>query len=147
MTQSSERSRKGYIVFSWILTIAVMAFIFGFSAQDSDESLGMSARVKEFLLTVLNIDISEFFIRKAAHFSEYAILGFLLANSLSLSQQKKIYFKSFLVGSLYAALDEWHQYYVPGREARALDILIDSSGVLFGVFVKLILISIHNKKN
>ncbi len=34
--------------------------------------------------------------------------------------------------AVFAALDEWHQYYVPGRYASPVDVLIDTAGSLLG---------------
>lgn len=41
----------------------------------------------------------------------------------------------FAVGSLYAASDEFHQLFVPGRSGRLTDVLIDSAGLLAGILV------------
>ena len=41
---------------------------------------------------------------------------------------------SLAVCVLYAALDEWHQSFVPGRGPGIKDVMIDSSGVVFGIF-------------
>ncbi len=48
-----------------------------------------------------------------------------------------------LVGVLYAASDEFHQSFVPGRGPSIVDIGIDSLGVLTGILAVLIIISIY----
>ena len=42
---------------------------------------------------------------------------------------------AWLLGTIYAITDEIHQYFVPNRCCSLWDILIDSSGALFGVFL------------
>ena len=37
------------------------------------------------------------------------------------------------LGVLYGGLDEYHQSFVPGRQASAFDVLVDSVGVALGV--------------
>lgn len=40
-----------------------------------------------------------------------------------------------LIGFLYAVSDEIHQYFVPGRAMQARDVLIDTVGVLLGIWI------------
>ena len=40
-----------------------------------------------------------------------------------------------ILGTLYAASDEWHQLYVTGRAGRMSDVLIDSLGIFIGWMV------------
>ena len=47
---------------------------------------------------------------------------------------------SWMGGALYAATDETHQLLVDGRGGSALDVLLDSSGVLAGVLLAMLLI-------
>lgn len=44
---------------------------------------------------------------------------------------------SIVVAVAYGFLDEWHQYYVPGRYAAASDMLFNSIGAVIGVWVYL----------
>ena len=41
----------------------------------------------------------------------------------------------WLIGSFYAASDELHQLFVPGRSGEIKDVLLDSLGVLLGVLL------------
>jgi VanZ family protein len=66
-------------------------------------------------------------LRKAAHITEFAILGALLVRALGTAAP------AFVVSVAYAASDEWHQSFVRGREGRPLDVAIDVVGVLAGV--------------
>jgi VanZ family protein len=67
-----------------------------------------------------------FITRKIAHFTEYAILGFLAARAF------RPYPRWFLISAVlvvvYALIDEYHQSFVPSRTASVLDSLIDMAG-------------------
>jgi len=81
----------------------------------------------------------QFFTRKLAHFTEYAILGFLAARAFRSSPRAAIYTRWFLICVtivvVYALLDEYHQSFVPSRTASIFDSLIDMSGGLTALLV------------
>jgi len=66
-------------------------------------------------------------LRKLAHFCEYAILGALLLRARDRTEL------AVAAGVVYAATDELHQHFVPGRHAALRDVAIDAAGVLAGV--------------
>ena len=68
-------------------------------------------------------------LRKAAHMTEYAILGALLLRALGRE------LPAFLVGVAYAVTDEIHQHFVEGRHASAVDVALDSVGVAVGIYL------------
>jgi VanZ family protein len=68
-------------------------------------------------------------LRKAAHLTEYAILGLLLLRALGREGA------AFLLGAAYALTDEIHQHFVHGRHASPVDVAIDSTGVLLGILL------------
>ena len=41
--------------------------------------------------------------------------------------------RAFRIAALYAATDELHQYFVPGRACMFTDVCIDSFGALLGI--------------
>ena len=45
---------------------------------------------------------------------------------------------AFLLSLAYAASDEWHQSYVPGRSASLTDVTWDTSGVTLGMIILLV---------
>src|SRR5262245_40255909 len=52
---------------------------------------------------------------KVAHFCEYGLLGFLVANALN--QLKKLTWeRAWLFTLLFALSDEFHQSFIPGRQ-------------------------------
>jgi len=68
-------------------------------------------------------------LRKAAHAVEFAVLGALLLRALG-SERAAL---ALAFGIAYAASDELHQLFVPGRRGSVLDVLIDAVGVALGV--------------
>lgn len=154
--------RKNYIFM--ILTILWMLLIFSFSARNGDTSTEDSHRIGMFLGNTFVTDFSswgkdrqlafaqkiDFPIRKTAHATEYTVLAILLVCALYtgyLNKRRCCVF-AWLVGVLYAATDEFHQLFVPGRSGRIIDVGIDSVGVSVGVLGCLFLIGfMHRKKS
>ena len=84
------------------------------------------------------IDQVHFVVRKAAHFVEYSILGLLLWRLVRLdpaweSCRSWQYLTALLLAALYAASDEYHQKFVPGRNAAVSDVLLDTCGAGVGL--------------
>lgn len=135
--------------FKWILVLAWMIVIFLFSndpAAVSDEKSGFVLKTLNALGINLNSyfgELANFIVRKAGHFTEYFLLYALLFNALqdnsSLRQSLII---SLIITFLYACSDEFHQIFIPGREGKFRDVLIDTSGGAFA----LILIGIYKLK-
>ena len=77
--------------------------------------------------------------RKIAHFTEYAILGFLAARAFRTSPRPAINQRWFLICVMivvvYALLDEYHQSFVPSRTASIVDSLIDMAGGLTALLI------------
>lgn len=141
------KKEKVFDIIFWILTIVWCCVIFSFSAEKGEQSSGTSGRVCRVVASIFVSDFEDmplsqqreiiekmqFFVRKTAHFTAYAVLGFLV--SLALRRQKflKRAGLSTLFVSLYATSDEIHQLFVPDRSGRILDVLIDTSGGLCGI--------------
>ena len=111
-----------------ILALFWMCIIFAFSAQGEEESIAVSESFSYRMVRSadsffgLNWEDEKLHqiaaqiegaVRKAAHMAEFAILA----------------------TALYAASDEIHQLFVPGRAGRFTDVLIDSAGAILGVLV------------
>ncbi|MBD0381202.1 VanZ family protein [Paenibacillus sedimenti] len=91
------------------------------------------------------IGLIEFFIRKAGHVSEFAILALLWSLAL-LSKRVNVIMAlltSSLISVLYAVTDEWHQTFVPGRTGHAIDIAVDAVGVALAVLFILICLGLR----
>lgn len=127
---------------SWIMMILWMVVIFYFSHQPGNISSMQSGRVLEKMDLVTMDQVKnhgsdirdlQFMIRKFAHFAVYLILGILLTLAFKSSNFNRYPMKSFIVGMLYAISDEAHQYFIPGRDMKILDVFIDSIGILVGI--------------
>jgi VanZ family protein len=71
----------------------------------------------------------DYVVRKLGHLTEYAVLGGLLVRA---TRRELL---AFTLGVAYAASDEVHQHFVPGRHATPVDVAIDAVGVALGVAV------------
>ena len=69
---------------------------------------------------------------KLVHFALYFALGGLLARARWVSGTGVRHTLLFAVGCIYAALDEWHQGFVPERTPDPADWLADVAGVAAG---------------
>ena len=135
-----------------------MITVFKFSNQGGTESSGASSRVTNVVVKVVekvrNMEFTEqeknqaeLVVRKLAHYTIYTIGGFLIMNyaySTDKTKKQKVS-GSLLFGAFYAATDEIHQYFVPGRSARVFDVGIDSLGVMTGILIYIALMFCHIK--
>jgi VanZ family protein len=70
-------------------------------------------------------------IRKCGHFTEYFVLSLLLLHALRAGTRAfgvRWALIVILIVAGYAALDEFHQSFVPGRGAAVSDVLLDTTG-------------------
>ncbi len=145
-----------------ILVILWMIIIFAFSAQPAPQSSQISGsvglRIAEwqnnfFRLNKNKAELYEqaesmqLFIRKGAHMGEYALLAFLLCLHLSCYpiNGRKLALPVIGITAGYAATDEFHQLFVPGRAGRFSDVCIDSLGGILGLLFWLILLKLWHK--
>lgn len=136
-----------------ILTIATFVTIFIFSSQNGDESGSTSRKFTKKIIEILQVDKnlsenekenlienSQFVIRKLAHFTIYTIAGINIygfINTYNIKKKNKV-LGTLLVGAAYAMSDEIHQMFSGDRTPAIRDVMIDSCGVLFGIFIFLI---------
>jgi VanZ family protein len=79
------------------------------------------------------LHLMHFAIRKAAHVTEFAVFSIAVFHGVRGDRHGwKLEWAviTLLIAASYAGLDEWHQSFVPLREARFRDVLIDSGGAL-----------------
>lgn len=132
-----------------ITTMAIMAVIFMLSAQtresSSELSTGITKRIVDIVASVTNMSQESKasvvtglhnFVRKTAHFTLYAVLGFsasAMFGGLRTKDRKwRIVLYSIAFCCLYAASDELHQKFVSGRGPQSTDVMIDTVGAFFG---------------
>lgn len=117
----------------WMLVI--------FLASTGELSAPNTSRILRPLLLWLFPNISEerltsahFFVRKAAHFTEYAILAFFAARAFITSSHESLrrawFFVALLLVVIYSLSDEYHQSFVASRTGSIYDSLIDIAGGL-----------------
>ena len=135
----------------WILVIGCMTAIFMFSAQPAEESTNLSDSVLYKILEFFNVfdDMKRIgqveliynlsvLVRKLAHFSIDALLGFLSRLLFGIGYDfdgKNGFAAAFSLSVIYAVTDEIHQLFVPGRSGMFTDVLIDSLGAFVGVLI------------
>jgi VanZ family protein len=76
-------------------------------------------------------------LRKIAHATEFGILNYLIFLALAnfkLSAKKSLLF-ALILAFLYAASDEFHQSFVPGREMAGIDFLVDATGATLSFYL------------
>lgn len=152
---------RSFRILFTVCTIGTIFFIFSNSLEIAQVSGGKSAAVTVWLNSMLEragtgLRFSEHIVRKLAHFSEYALLGFWLMLTLRVYTKRiltHIFFPLF-VGLAVPVADESIQLLTPGRSGQVKDILIDFSGVLAGILcalfllllVRMIFVLIKNKE-
>jgi len=108
------------IVHRWFPALIVMLVIFAFSSQPSDSLPSFSGW--------------DSLIKKGGHFVGYGLLA--LSYLHALKYDRKRIWLAWLLSVLYAATDEFHQSFVPGRHASIFDVLIfDNLGAAFALWL------------
>ena len=135
-----------------------MCIVFKFSSQPSTVSSQLSGGITRAILNFFNLlegktieqqSQIETIVRKLEHYSIYTIGGILIISHVNLykiSTNKKV-IVSQLIGILYAATDEIHQLFVPGRNGEIRDVCIDSLGVITGIIIILIILKCRERRN
>lgn len=149
---------------SWLPAVTIMIMIFLFSAKPADNSNESSKTIANLVLNIsenLNIideplqeDSREYVlaninhvVRKTAHFLEFAVLASAVEfhNWIQKRKGARLILLSIGITILYAASDEFHQLFVPGRSGEIKDVLIDSAGAITGTLLFYLLIVIYEK--
>ena len=149
------------LTYLFILILTTFITIFRFSSQDGQTSSSLSKEVTEKVTKRINkiqnleeterknvLSRIEKIIRKIAHFSLYTIVGILLM-SLACTYEFTEFKRggiSFLIGLMYACLDELHQFFISERSAQITDVMIDSMGVLFGILLVMLIYKIYTSR-
>jgi len=103
----------GRVASSWLPPLAWMAIIFWFSSRHGGGHL----------------PTAEIVVRKLGHMLGYLVLTLLLVRALRRSGSLFAVPVAMAVALAYAASDEWHQSFVPGRTATVHDVGIDAIGI------------------
>ena len=145
------------------MTVAVMVVIFLFSMEDAESSDQTSGQISQTVVRVVYPDYEQMraaeqkvsflnvqhAVRKTAHFIEYLTLGLLIRLCLESwfgGKRKRLTPEAWASGTLYACTDELHQLLIDGRSGQWMDVLLDSSGVLTGVLLSCLILSVSRKR-
>jgi VanZ family protein len=104
-----------------------MGVIYAFSSQPSDE--------------LPDFGLYDLLVKKGGHMLGYAILAWLFSRSWEgfHFSPRNVFLLTFFAAVLYAVSDEIHQSFVPGRHPSAVDVVIDGTGAMIGLWVRKIL--------
>lgn len=143
----------------FILLILWMTLIFFLSNETATESSDTSGGFSYMIASVIYPDFDDlteeeklerieemsYPVRKTAHFAIFGIMGILSLFNVRFFVWIPKEFKNitaFIFSAFYAATDEFHQSFIPGRSCELRDWLIDCLGILTGlVFVNIIALS------
>ena len=137
---------------SFIPMIFMLCTIFSFSAQTGEESGNLSYKISYKIVEIKNNIAGEektaeelavsagaihFYVRKAAHMTEYFILAVTILFPLYVygMRGKRWLLTAGVLGVISAALDEYHQSFVGGRGPSVRDVCIDSVGIFTAVIM------------
>ena len=82
-------------------------------------------------VSAASVDVCHMLVRKAAHFTEYGVLFWLLVRGPMVRRP----YLALMLCVVYALSDEGHQMFVPDRTASLYDVALDSTGALFSHFL------------
>jgi VanZ family protein len=127
----------------WIIVFLYIYFIFSNSMQVAEASNALSRKVTWWIINHLqtiglycDFNVFHGFVRKLAHFTEFAGLGFLVTISLYICPLFNSAFLNFLLFLIaIPAADETIQRFIAGRSSQMKDMIIDGSGFLTGGFL------------
>ncbi|WKZ39110.1 MAG: VanZ family protein [Anaerolineales bacterium] len=102
----------------WFPALLMMLVIFGFSSRPGDDLPSFGGW--------------DYFVKKGGHAVGYGLLALAYLHALP----KRNYVLAWFLALLFSATDEFHQSFVPGRNASVIDVLVfDNLGAMAGLFI------------
>ena len=136
-------TRNQHLRLAVVLLILLLVFIWGNSLLPAEYSAAISGWIWDLLgdfggdMIIPDGSIGDGPLRKAAHFIEFSGLGMVLLRIAILTE--KPWLSALAGGIAVACIDETIQLFVPGRGPALTDVLIDTSGVLTGLILLLLI--------
>lgn len=135
------------IAWPWLAVLVLMVcFIWGNSLVPGEGSGSMSQCVTNVIRSVLagvglpSDWVTNFVVRKTAHFTEYMVLGIIAMQAFRphRTAHPAPLLITALVLVLIPSLDETIQLFVGGRAGQVADVMLDCAGALTGVLLTLL---------
>jgi VanZ family protein len=143
-------------IIAWRLaTLAWAIWIFGMSTASfgDQQSRSMLARILSFQplnVSEPTLNLLNALSRKVGHLSEYAVLCFLIYQSLADATGWRWHPRravwSLALAAAYSLTDEFHQIFVPGRHASLFDCGIDTIGAAIAMLLVYAVSRLHDIK-
>ena len=144
--KDEKNKRRKRAILSALPALGMMTVIFIFSSKNAEQSNATSSPFAETALKAYeglfgndslqqnSFSFIHHLVRKAAHMTEYGILAILIAFHLKVCKVSgwKLFGISSVASITYAATDEFHQLFVPGRSGQLSDVMIDGAGAVLG---------------
>lgn len=149
MAKLTRKSLNIFTIVLFVITGLLIGFIWTRSMMSAEASTVESTGVLELLIRFLkgigiSAELTDHIVRKAAHFLEFALLGFL-SFWCSRRLKKRILPNLMPVGFAClatAVVDEYIQLFSVGRSSEVFDVVLDFSGSVFGVLFFLLILLI-----
>lgn len=138
---------------AFVPALIMIYIIFNFSQQTGDVSSGLSLKVSQKIVVTVNdvfdrnwneaqmdhyVERIHYYVRKAAHITEYFILAITITLPLYVVfglRHVFLFIISAFLCIFLACADEYHQTFISGRTGTPRDVLIDSIGIFSGILV------------
>ena len=134
-SKASSINRGRFVALAlWLL------FIWGHSLLPGEASSSESGFFLQLLRPLIELfgiedpSVAHIIVRKAAHFSEYAVLGVLAWRALGQESLPA----TLAIGLAAPCIDETIQLFVDGRVGAVRDVLIDMAGFAFATVIYLL---------
>lgn len=149
MTDSAPAQRPWHrkLAWPWLIALIVMVcFIWGNSLVPGEGSGNLSQWVVDVIKSALaslglpNEWVTNFVVRKTAHFTEYMVLGLIAMQAFRPHRTTRALplFATVLTLVLVPSLDETIQLFVGGRAGQVADVMLDCAGALTGALLTLL---------
>lgn len=136
-----------------VLGIAMIALIWGNSLVPGSGSSTISLGVMEAAHSVLRALglpyewLTNFIVRKTAHFTEYAVLGILMSQAFD--PQHTVSARTISIAAvicvLVPSIDETIQLFVSDRSGQVTDVLLDCCGAATGITLRSLAVRLHTR--
>ncbi len=147
------KRRKARIALLSLLILLTLGFIWGNSLKSIPESREISLSLLELLSPILDAvfgpgAVTDHLTRKAAHFTEFALLGAELRLLFLLLGQRRVQgFVNAISGGLAVGVADEAIQILSARGSQVADVVLDFSGALFGALAVTAVALLHHDRS